>query len=470
QSSKEREVDYALGMLTEVKNVNLIEPLKPLLKHPSANVRRKTIHVLVAQQDASLVPDVKELLDDDDVEVCRNAMYFLFRNATGDQRNMLNVFLSHPEPRYRYAALSSIAMYGTPEERSLIDERVVESLINLKGSDGSLARQQIAGALGHLANPNFNRYIKRLLNDTDPEVVSQAIWSVGRLRERDFVPWLLHALADKRHRQDVREALASFGTSVLGTLLDYMADERVDYSVRRNIPRVLSLIPQQDTVDALTVSINRVDQYLKYYVVKALNRLRTNYPDLKFDESRVDEALMVETKGYYEIVKLISLQKADSSDDASRLLAKALSEKQDQNLERIFRILGLSYPPNDIYNAYQGVVSNIQSQRASAIEFLDNLLKSNIKRYLLPILDEASIERIVRKGQELFDIEMSTFDEALLYLINGRDAWLKACAIYATPETMSSEVRQAVENAANDLEQVINQTAELVLRRKNKVN
>jgi len=56
-----------------------------------------------------------------------------------------------------------------------------------------------------------------------------------------------------------------------------------------------------------------------------------------------------------------------------RLLRQALQERMDQKLERVFRLLGLRYPPADIYSAYSGLRSQRSDLRASAIEFLDNL-------------------------------------------------------------------------------------------------
>ncbi|UCG61114.1 MAG: HEAT repeat domain-containing protein [Candidatus Zixiibacteriota bacterium] len=463
KSENDREIEYALGLLAGLQNPNLVEPLKPLLNHRSADIRRKAIHVLMAQADKTLVPEVEKLMDDDNVEVRRDAMYFMSKLADSDRKQMLKEFLAHPEPKYRCAAVSSIAVYGSPDERRMIDENSLESLVNLPGEEGVIARRQVAGALGYLGDAGFNKYIRRVLDEPDPGVVSNTIWSIGRLRVRELVPWLLNALADSRYRPDARAALASYGSSVLGTLLDYLMDDRTASAIRRNIPRVMSQIPVQESVDGLTASISKVDPYLKYYVVKALNRLRNEHPDLKIDAVKVDDALIYETKSYYRSVQLIRAHGTEPS-DGSRLLLRALQEKQDQNLERIFRILGLTYPPSDIHSAYLGIVSTKRTQRASAVEFLDNLLKSNIKRYLFPILDESSAERVVRKGEELFGIRVTTREEALEGIIKGRDAWLKVCAIYCCKGGMTERLRAAIESAVGDGDPVVRETAELVLK------
>ncbi|UCD63480.1 MAG: hypothetical protein JSW34_12140 [Candidatus Zixiibacteriota bacterium] len=464
KSPNEREVDYAVSMLTSVKNADLIEPLRSLLKHSSAEIRKKSLAVLMAQEDASLVDDAKRMLDDEDVEVRRQAMRFIFQTAGPDREQTVSGFLGHPDPRYRCAAVVTLAEFGSAEDQSRLTEEVIESLLNAPGDQAPLARQQIARALGFMDSKRFGKYFKGLLDDPSGPVVSEMIASIGRLGEREYVPWLMKALADRRYRPRVRRAVAAFGTSILGTLHDYLIDEKVELSVRRNIPRVIGLIPEQESVEILTRSISIVDPALKYHVVKALNRLRSGYPHLKFDEQRVDQALIEETRCYYEIAQLLDLQPSADT-DGSQLLSRALSERQEQNLERIFRLLGLHYPPSDIYSAYLRIVSRKQVYRASAIEFLDNLVKGDVKKYLFPILDEASPERVVRKGRELFGIRFEHKDQALLYLMGGRDSWLKACAVYNALDCESPEVIEAVESARSDRDPVVRQTAEFVIGR-----
>ena len=464
-STNEREINYALEMLAGVQKKNLPEAVTPLLKHPSAEIRRKAIKVLVAQKESEPLPEVKKLLEDRDIEVRRDAMYYLQIRSDGDSTQLVKMFLSHPKPELRYTVLAMVAEYGNTEQKHLVDEACIDGLINLRDAEGTVSRTQVARVLGALGNPGLNRHFKRLLNDSSPTVVSEAIRSIGRLKEREYVPWLLNAMRDRGYRKAARDALGQYGESILGTLKDYLGDASVDVVIRHNIPRILCKIPIQPSVDLLSESINRVDPSLKYLIVKALNKLRAEHPGLKFDEARIDEALLEETRQYYEVVQVLKYQRG-RKDDGTKLLVKALEERLDSNLERIFRILGLTYPPNDIYSAYQSIVSDKRTQRASAIEFLDNLLKSNIKRYLFPIIDETSVERTLQRGQELFDLKITNRIGALSHLIEGRDIWLKACAVHCCVGEDSPDLLKLIGAARDDRDPVVRETAGFVLNNK----
>ena len=65
-----------------------------------------------------------------------------------------------------------------------------------------------------------------------------------------------------------------------------------------------------------------------------------------------------------------------------------MSESIQQELERIFRLLGLLYPHLDLHAAYLGLQSKSVSVHDNALEFLDNLLKfSQLRDMLVPLLD-----------------------------------------------------------------------------------
>jgi AAA family ATP:ADP antiporter len=411
------------------------------------------------------VPQIKKMLDDPDADVRREALHYIYLKNGGKTPEFWKVHLNHPEYDVRCAALDALSRYGSQSEKRLVTDDVLDEMMKCPHDDEHRGRLLVAGVLGYLKRPQQQRYLKRLLHDSEPQVVRAAIGSVGRLKDREYVPWLINKLADSRFRIAVRNALIGYGRSTLGTLTDYLFDENVPLTVRRNIPRVMADIPLQLSVDTLTDALNKVEPSLKYYVLKGLNRLRTHHSELKFPTKQVDQSLIAETRIYYEILLILRATRPKGDDEASKLLKRALKEKQEQNMELIFRLLGLSYPPRDIYSAYQGIVSRKQALRSSAVEFLDNLLRNNIKRYLFPILDEVSPDTVARKGEELFGIRFSDREEALEHLINGRDPWLKAVACFCAGRMRSERLIPLVEEALDDPDPVVRETAEWTVRR-----
>jgi AAA family ATP:ADP antiporter len=334
---------------------------------------------------------------------------------------------------------------------------------------GEEVRIEVARAIGTLgdsgASDDARALVNRLLGDESDRVIAETINSIGQTRDREYVPALVEFLRHGRRRQSARDALVEFGDGVVGTLSDVLSDERSDIAIRRYIPGVLGRIPTQKSVDALALNLTAVDSSIRYRIVKALNRLRQRYPDLRIKEDAIDKAFLEETKTYYEVLQISSMQKATHISQADALLARALDERLALNLERVFRLLGLNYPAKDIYNAYLGIVSPYKDRHASAVEFLDNVVGNNVKKYLFPIIDRISEAVAIKRGQELFGLEVKTRDGALLKLIKGSDSWLKTCAIFCVTDANSDEVKQATRVSLRDPDPIVVETAKLVLSR-----
>jgi len=467
-SDNERQISYTLGMLSEVQNEQLARMVGPFLRHQSGEIRRKAVEVLQAQKDDNYSGAIEKLLDDEDPEVRIAALRCIYQQTTRNRLKLLKEYLEHPEFRLRSAALGYIAKYGTEDEKVLIDERLIRTFLNHDGQEGALSRRLLAKALGRLSEAEFHPYIEQLMNDPSAAVVKETIISIGRMKDREFLPRLLQMLSDHQYRAEAREALAAFGDRIIGTLNDYLNDPAVNFSIRRNIPRVLRLIPTQQSVDALTNNLTRVVPELRYPIVRALNHLRTKQPGLNFNREILNSALRQQAQAYYEVYQILHLyreQEGTGEEDTRRtLLKRALAEKLVKSREQMFHLLALQYPAKDIYNAYQGILSDKKTLRASGIEFLENLLQKEAKEFLMPIFEESAPAEIVNRGKRLFKVQINNMETGYTHLLRGDDPWLKACALFAANISASNELKRLAEEMRSDAEPLVRETAVLVLK------
>lgn len=460
RSGNEREVVYGLDLLAGVEDKSLADDIKRLLTHASAAVKRRALERLHGMGVEPDLAEVEPLVRDADPNVRVAAAHFVtLHGAEGADR--LQAYIDDEDPRVAASALRCAADGEKSDYRRLVVRERVDALVAGSGEHAAEVRAEVARALGTLGDRAYADVLTALAADEDAAVAGEAVLAMGATGDRDFVPQLLDMLVVPARRKFARAALVRYGNSVVGTLSDYLADDRVDMAVRRNLPAVLSRIPTQQSADALSGNLRNVDAALRFRIVKALNKLRKQYTDLRIAEDRVDEAFIEETKTYYEIMQVASLQRNAGSTAADALLARALEERLDHNLERIFRLLGLHYPPNDIYNAYLGIVGSAKDQRASAVEFLDNVLGKNLKKYLFPIIDQISEAVTIQRGRALFGLDIKTRDQALVSLMRGRDAWLRACAVYCALGSDSEEVRAALREARDDRDPIVAETASL---------
>ena len=464
-SRNERQVIYALDVLVSARVERLAESVKPLLDHPSAEVRRTAVQALHDGADPALAPLMQDLLRDDDPDVRVAAMHFLCRHGNGHHLRTMKNYVSDPDARIRAAALGCISDHGSSEEKALIDDAVILQVLETEGEDAVFCRMQAARVLGVTEDPDLRKYLRALMGDASPEVVRQAIRSVGWIGDTEDIPWLLEKLTDRTYRVAARDALAAFGVPALSVLTRHLADENGDPLLCRHIPRVLSQIHSQQSVDALLSQLGQAPPALRYHRIKALNKLRDQASELIFDTRQVDAVLVQEIRSYYEVLQIRHLFQEARKNPVVRLLKKALSEKQKQGIERIFRLLGLFYPPRDMYSAYLGIVSTRKAVRASAVEFLDNVLDRDRKDDLLPFLDPDSPESALREGRAMFDQSFKTQEEALAFLIKGQDTWLRACAINCVDGSNAPALVRLVTTCREDPNPLVSETARMVLKR-----
>ncbi len=456
-SRNERQVVYALELLDSVEGVDLSPALQPLLSHPSAEVRLLSLKLLRHHsQSQSVIPNVRLLLRDSDENVRREAVRLYAKYSNVSTTEILEEWLGDENSGLRGAALYYIA-----EKPELAEQLLRPQLVEKFMSGDRESRSHLADALGILNDKTYYPHLQRLLDDDEPMVKLRAIKAAGKTQAVEFLPALIQLLGHRDYRKPTREALAAYGESIIETLIGYLKNPEISIEIRLAIPRVLHLIPNQRCVDALLENLFEVDERLRYQIIKALNKLRAHHPDLRFD-NRVDAALNHELKNYYRM--LAAWCAANDGGPQPSLLSRALQERLDDHLERTFRLLGLRYPPRDIYNAFAATNSPNRFIRANAVEFLDNIISNDLKQFFLPVVEELPAHEVLQRANGFLEVAISNRRQALEQLAGDSDPWLRSCALYEIWKAdLVNDFRPLIESAFNEPDALVKETAHFVL-------
>jgi hypothetical protein len=138
------------------------------------------------------------------------------------------------------------------------------------------------------------------------------------------------------------------------------------------------------------------------------------------------------------------------------VLLRALAEKRQERLRRIFQLLSLTHSSADMASAYRALMDPKSTQRASALEFLDNLLSRELAARLLPALERVTRPPIgARSKPEIAD--------ALCALLRSEHGWLRVCALYALQKYDRETARACAHEVRHDGDVLVRQTASMVL-------
>jgi CRP-like cAMP-binding protein len=347
-----------------------------------------------------------------------------------DAATLSRPLLADPDPRIRVTAAVALAASGIPEDVDAAEA----TLVNLSGDGSDSAargRRDVAAAVRHIGDPRFRRLLIPLLYDAVPEVADEAMQSVQAVGTSDFVfvPTLVSLLRSRSLKGPAREVLVSYGEPVVSALAHFMRDPNEDIWVRRHIPGTLGLITSQASVDVLVAALEEADGFLRYKVIAALDRLRRTDAPLTFPHEPIEALTLREGAQFFKYLSLHDNLFHAKQLAPDSLLADALTQKLERSRDRIYRLLALMYPWRDIAAAEWTMRHGEPRTRASASEYLDNILSGPLRKRIMPIIEDLPHEEKVRRGNVLLKTRPRDLEETLLQLINDEDQVVAATAI-----------------------------------------
>ncbi|WP_372682588.1 Npt1/Npt2 family nucleotide transporter [Desulfosarcina sp.] len=446
------QIIHTLRMTRSIDQKQLVPSLRRLIRHPSATVRLEALKSCYPCHDPELVAAATELIADPNAgagqAVMTEAMHYLFRHADGDRVSMLGDFMRNPDAAVSGAALvcASRESRRNPRLRQALKVRAeIDSLLRhipLETDAGRAVRfkRTCAAAIGAANIASFFPYLNVFLSDTAPEVVKAAVKAAGETRHDAFVPAILEKIRSASLRQVCSDALKQFGPDIDRLLANCLSNPLINYDIRRHLPDILAAVGSQTTVTVLVENLDQKDPSVRNASIRALNRLRRQGKDLRFDDQAVVRCILQEARRHLNMLAALYYQidarqtVAPSAADTAVLslrqkLAGEIEKRLDVNLERIFSLLGLKYPVGDISRAYQGLVSGQPDLRANAIEFLDNVLDTDLKRSLIPIVETALMDRMIEQTIARLGVKIPSEMDAFALMLPEADADLQIQAL-----------------------------------------
>ena len=426
-----RHVLYAIEMLESLNKRHLVSPL--LLNHEAPEVRARalaTVEGAGTELRQRWAPGVERLLKDAAPEVRAAAVRALAIVRGEAALGLMRPLLDDRDPRLVVTA--AVALSSSPDAGDVeAAETAFERLASDARPAAAIARREVAQALGTVAQPQFRRLLVPLMYDPQREVALEAIRSAGRLAGDDYiyVPPLVSLLRNRLLKAAARQVLVAYGEDVVDTLAYFLRDPDEDIWVRRHIPSTLAQIPSQKTVDVLVDALKERDGFLRFKVINALLRLHDTHPQFAVPADRVQPLLVQESNRYFSYLSLhYNLVHKDAA-ARETLVARALGQKLGRTLDRLYRLLGLLYPWKDISAARWSLEHGDARVKASAAEYLDNLLDAQVRRRVMPVLEDLPIEEKVRRGNLLLKTRVRDAEDSLAQLVHDEDQIVAAAAM-----------------------------------------
>ena len=463
----EKQILYVLQKASEIQEEYLFESTYKLLQHPSIEVRAAALHNLIFYKNHSLVEEIEPLTRDPFQKIKIAAFEYLLEHTPGDKVVFLEKYLNDENYRVRAAALVSLAIEtrDNPKLRGLfqLEERIRQGFKKLSSTSNQeelvFRKITLLKAIGHANIPEMYKDMLPFFKDENPQVVQQAITSSSLTLSPFFLDFYYDFLKKDIYRQQAQSALVHYGKEIISVLDKKIKANPYDFELIRLLPSITKSIGTQEAVNFNMELFDFEDNMVRQEALRALNSLRKDYPQLRFDRKNILRHISEEAQLYQNTLSVLyaqvkkypppydSKKDLDKKMEARRSLILLLEKRLDRNLERIFRLLGLRYPPDDIMVAYKGIQSKKADMRFNAIEFLDSLLEPNLKSTLIPIVETAMLETITEEAIKNLDLKIPDEYNCFKLLLDGKDMRIKLAVLYLIGELNEIKYEELVRNA-----------------------
>lgn len=439
-SADDAEVMGALDLLATESRVALVPAL--LLYHPSQDVVLRTLDLFVQARRTDFVPVADRLLANGSPTI--KAAVLRARSAVAPDSEVLERHANDDDELVRATALVGLISMGA------FDADGDEALVKL-GDTSAEARLAVAKAIAAQPHPAFAPILTKLAASDDPKVRRETYRAIGNLADPEFVPILIEGLRWRDVRTDAREALLAIGDPAFEALSHALEDLSLPHAIRHHLPRTLSRFPAQRSADVLLAHLHREPRdSVRYKILRGLGRLRSDHPELRFDQRLIHEAIEQNLRSAFELIaQQRSFERGAEADQARvtpghELLVTWLKDRRRYVVERIFRLLGLAHPGEDFEPIYRGITSGVRKVHASGVELLDNLLEPALRDPITALIDDVpDDERIARAGAYAFPSRLD-YTTLLTKLLDEGHRTLRALAAYHIGELGLDELRDQV--------------------------
>lgn len=362
ESRRRSSVLYAMNLYDLIRRERLTPELRKVISHRAGELRAGAMDSLLDVDGEALFPDTDDVLPEEDLD----------------------------------AQVREILDLGAYRQ---VMGRYLDRVAGETGPEAETARMEAAKALG-LMDPGspLVRNLAGFLEDESSEVASYALQSAGQLKQRDLVPHVLSCLTRPSVAQAAVLALSEYGDRIAGTLRDYLADPEEDLRLRRFLPEVLARIGTPRAAEALLSEFRKAGTRLEPELIEAMAKLKASRPEVEFADSGVLEGVLRQLRvAYGDLERFHRLKPGGKKEGRRRDLELMLFK----TVKSVFSLLGLIYPPEDISRAYQNLLAGTKKTIDYSVELLDNILRKDIKPFLLPLVEDIPLDEKARSASRI---------------------------------------------------------------------
>jgi hypothetical protein len=155
--------------------------------------------------------------------------------------------------------------------------------------------------------------------------------------------------------------------------------------------------------------------------------------------------------------------------ESTSLLRKGLLREVQKGRDRILTLLSFLHDRDAMLQVQMSLLSVSEEVRANALEIIDNIIQTDIKRLLLPLLDDISTRDRWARMRAIFPQEQLGGEARLREILEGTRtspmSWVRICASHAVGENRSVSLIDSLTSSLGDSDEILRETAAWAIHR-----
>ena len=447
------EIFYCLNLLEKMEHPEITELIKTLLDNHNHDVRLDVLRRIASLNIQPLINRVLDRVGEESDPIVRGqALKTYAALGPADTIDRLLPYLDTSDQNIRKGALVGILYFDQDNETA--NRYLLDSVRSQDINERLFAAEVIA----ETGIPHFSGYLVELLEDIDPLIVERAIVAAGNLHDPRLVNILVKKLAIASLQGTTRLSLRHFGEAALYDLDTGLTSPEATRQEKTHIIETIKEIGGEQAIEILLRHLEIAQPELRH-------RVRLSLAKLHFQAEPDDQYIFVNSLD--EEVQLITwlLSAMDDLRDEPRFerLLAALASELEVRRDSMLLLISFLFPSIVILDTRANIDSKVAELRVFALEILDNLLTSEIKQTVLPLLDDLTVaERLeqmsIRFPQEKMSAE-ARFHDSVDNHLDHAFFWTRSCMLYQIGESEAARHLEQVEKGLGDRESVIRETA-----------
>ncbi len=447
------EAIYCLRLLED--HPRLDEFLLKSVDHPHSEVRLYALEQIGRRDSCEAAAPIlhRRLATEKSPRVRGCILRTLCAVAEDDEFDTILSCLHDPHPDVRAGAIVGLLRNGG------IDGVVAAGTIlnGYVGSPDPADRRFTADVLGEARVSNFYRPLLPLLEDEDLTVRRAAVRAAGKLGNTKLLPPIVSLLADVALREAAATALVEFSEKALPQLQKALRDPDQDGATMKRLMRTVAHIGGRDAETILCDQLDHPVWAVRSAAYEALSLC--GYRAQRGGSKRIEDCIRREAERaawcWAAFGDLAALEGSD-------VLRKALQGDIRRCEDNLIALLSCLYPSATVMAARRGLRSESSDARAQALEILDSIVESEIKAFLIALLDDLPVSNRLDVINRHFPQSASDAKMRLVQMFHASTPvglWTRLCSLYLVGQARLRDLKDELTPHLDDRLEMVRETA-----------